>query len=298
MFMASRSWTSRDRPRVNPLTLGKGKPQVESEESQPKLFLEIKNWNRYQPSFRRMKYVRDWADREDDPDFCSLSAFERAILEGICRLRARTGKHAPHNAHYIGTALSLISTDRPHVGHALGTLISRGFLVPTNQQVNISNPVRIEENRLEENRKPPISPLPPKLETENPAEPEKPKPKPRQKQPRLTFDVPDWVPKQTWAQYVAMRQKIKKPLTEYAVDLAISKLLQLRNHGSDPQKVLEQSILNSWQGLFELHGGGNGNHNGNGGNGRAKTLREKLAEVQARRQRERVGFCDPDPLDS
>lgn len=59
--------------------------------------------------------------------------------------------------------------------------------------------------------------------------------------------------REVFAEYVAMRKKIKKPLTTYAERLAVKKLIDLA--GKDEQKqiaVLEQSIANSWQGLFPL----------------------------------------------
>ena len=46
--------------------------------------------------------------------------------------------------------------------------------------------------------------------------------------------------------------KIKKPMTDRAVLLAIRELEKLKGEGHEPKQVLEQSILNSWQGLFPL----------------------------------------------
>lgn len=66
------------------------------------------------------------------------------------------------------------------------------------------------------------------------------------------FILPDWIPKETWEDYVAMRKQIRKPLTTGAVKLAVKELEKLKEQGDDPQSVLEQSTLNSWQGLFEL----------------------------------------------
>lgn len=53
--------------------------------------------------------------------------------------------------------------------------------------------------------------------------------------------------------YSAMRVKLKKPMTDRAKQLAIGKLRELS--GEDPAemiRILEQSIANSWQGLFPL----------------------------------------------
>ena len=56
-----------------------------------------------------------------------------------------------------------------------------------------------------------------------------------------------------FADYVAMRKQIKKPMTDRAVDLAIKKLNELSGGDSDLAiKIIEQSIMNSWQGLFPL----------------------------------------------
>lgn len=65
-------------------------------------------------------------------------------------------------------------------------------------------------------------------------------------------DLPSWVPVDAWQSFLAMRKAIKKPVTPGAEKLAIAKLDELRKAGSSPRAVLEQSVLNSWQGLFEV----------------------------------------------
>lgn len=59
--------------------------------------------------------------------------------------------------------------------------------------------------------------------------------------------------------YLEMRKKIKKPMTERAVELAIKKLEELStsplSDGMDNDlaiQILNQSVLNGWQGLFLL----------------------------------------------
>ena len=66
------------------------------------------------------------------------------------------------------------------------------------------------------------------------------------------FSVPDWVPKDAWSSYVEMRNQIKKPMTQRAAELAVQKLDELRAAGMPAKAVLEQSVFNSWQGLFPL----------------------------------------------
>jgi hypothetical protein len=53
-----------------------------------------------------------------------------------------------------------------------------------------------------------------------------------------------------------MRKKIKKPMTDRAVELTIKELEKLAPLDEAKQiQILEQSIRNSWQGVFPLNGG-------------------------------------------
>ena len=59
--------------------------------------------------------------------------------------------------------------------------------------------------------------------------------------------------------YVTMRKQIKKPMTERVIQLVISKLKEMAklpfsdSMDSDTAiDILNQSIMNSWQGLFPL----------------------------------------------
>lgn len=63
---------------------------------------------------------------------------------------------------------------------------------------------------------------------------------------------PEWLPMETFNDFKEMREKKKKPLTEKSETLIIKKLEELKNIGNDPRKVLEQSIMYSWQGIFEV----------------------------------------------
>jgi phage replication O-like protein O len=55
---------------------------------------------------------------------------------------------------------------------------------------------------------------------------------------------------QLWSEYKEMRNKIRKPMTDKAEDIALSKL---EKYDIDTaMKMLEQSIFNSWQGIFPI----------------------------------------------
>jgi len=64
---------------------------------------------------------------------------------------------------------------------------------------------------------------------------------------------PDWLPKDAWEGFIEMRKAIKKPLkTDRAITLNINTLDRLRKEGNDPEEVLNQSVANSWLGLFPI----------------------------------------------
>ena len=56
---------------------------------------------------------------------------------------------------------------------------------------------------------------------------------------------------ETWEEFRIHRKKIKKPMTEYAEKLMIKKLTKLQSEGHNPNQLLEESIANGWQGIFE-----------------------------------------------
>lgn len=58
----------------------------------------------------------------------------------------------------------------------------------------------------------------------------------------------------TFKDYIKMRKEIKAPMSERAITLSMNRLKELS--GGDDDKaiaIIEQSILKSWKGLFELH---------------------------------------------
>jgi len=60
--------------------------------------------------------------------------------------------------------------------------------------------------------------------------------------------------KKAWKDFKAMRSKIKKPMTERAEELLLDKLNKLDNDEDNQIAILNQSIMNSWQGVFPLKG--------------------------------------------
>jgi len=63
---------------------------------------------------------------------------------------------------------------------------------------------------------------------------------------------PEWLNEDLLKQFKSMRVKIKKPMTDKAVNLLISKLEKFKDEGQNIDEIIEQSILNSWAGVFEV----------------------------------------------
>lgn len=70
---------------------------------------------------------------------------------------------------------------------------------------------------------------------------------------RTVYYPEDEVLDKAFKDYLSMRKAIKKPMTDRAIELSMSKLSKLSGNDNDlAVAILEQSVMNSWQGLFPL----------------------------------------------
>ena len=77
--------------------------------------------------------------------------------------------------------------------------------------------------------------------------------KPPSNPPKGDVELPDWLPVKEWDAYLQMRKSVlRKPLMPDNFHLAFKKLDRLKAQGYLPALVLNQSVFNSWQGLFEV----------------------------------------------
>jgi len=93
-------------------------------------------------------------------------------------------------------------------------------------------------------------------------------------------EFPDFIPEEEFRQYLDMRKSIGKEMTGHAVKLAYGKLKKLKEQGNDPKEVLEQSIFNSWQGLFPVHKESQVEAHGRG-NSKAERRNSDISETTA-----------------
>lgn len=62
--------------------------------------------------------------------------------------------------------------------------------------------------------------------------------------------LPSIISQESWDKWIEHRKKQKKPMTDYAKELAIAKLTKLHKEGHLPKEVIQNSIENNYQGLF------------------------------------------------
>lgn len=71
----------------------------------------------------------------------------------------------------------------------------------------------------------------------------------------LAVQLPDWLSVEIWSSWVAYRRDLKKPIkSQQTVTQAINLLDRCRLNGYTPEEIINQSIANGWQGLFEPKG--------------------------------------------
>ena len=65
-------------------------------------------------------------------------------------------------------------------------------------------------------------------------------------------ETPEWLSAETWSMWVTHRKEIKKPIKSMlTVTQAWSTLDKARAKGFTPEEIINQSIGNGWQGIFE-----------------------------------------------
>ena len=68
----------------------------------------------------------------------------------------------------------------------------------------------------------------------------------------IDLRVKDEQVKTTIYEFIKMRKLIKKPMTNRALELMIGKLQRIADNPQTAVEILEQSIMNNWQDIYEL----------------------------------------------
>ncbi|MFA5747450.1 MAG: hypothetical protein WC926_05295 [Candidatus Paceibacterota bacterium] len=94
--------------------------------------------------------------------------------------------------------------------------------------------------------------------------------------------IPDWIPKNTFLEYQNSR---KKKIKTQSLNRFFNSLKKICDETrASPEDILNQSIVNGWEGIFPLKNGGNGNGSGNtrpGYSGSTGTAHAKTGNAQS-----------------
>ena len=65
-------------------------------------------------------------------------------------------------------------------------------------------------------------------------------------------DLPDWMPLESWENFVGMRKERKKPVTDRATKMLVKKLADMKNEGQNITEVLDQSTRSGWSDVYPV----------------------------------------------
>lgn len=189
------------------------------------MILKPKNWDKFQHYKDRCPpWIKLHRDILNDRLFSNLPIASKALAP-LLWLLASESKDGTFDAaiEELAFRLHIASKD---IEAGLKPLIDKGFFVDASTMLAPCLQVAIPETEREGER-----------ETE--------------KEKKDLSEIPDWIPLEDWNDFVAMRKQIKKPMTDRAIKIILGKLEEMKNRRIDISMVLQNSIANNWQNIYE-----------------------------------------------
>lgn len=187
------------------------------------MILKPKNWGKFQHYKDRCPpWIKLHRDLLNDRIFASLPIASKALAP-LLWLLASESKDGEFDAASNELAFRLHIAIKD-IEAGLKPLIDNGFFIDASTMLAPCYQVAIPETEREGER-----------ETEK----------------KATIEIPDWIPKDDWNDFLAMRKAIRKPMTVRAVNMMVTKLGQMKSKGFNVSDVLQRSILNNWSDVYE-----------------------------------------------
>jgi hypothetical protein len=189
------------------------------------MILKPKNWDKFQHYKDRCPpWIKLHRDILNDRVFANLPIASKALAP-LLWLLASESKDGSFDAaiEELAFRLHIASKD---IESGLKPLIDKGFFIDASTMLAPCLQVAIPETEREGER-----------ETE--------------KEKKDLSEIPDWIPLEDWNDFVAMRKQIKKPMTDRAIKIILGKLEEMKNRRIDISMVLQNSIANNWQNIYE-----------------------------------------------
>jgi hypothetical protein len=112
-------------------------------------YLAIKNWDEFQANDLTVNWIKDYVDKDFEQDHAKLTMYQSALLDRVRRFRGRLRKNIPADVETVLCACCVPAEERRYGGYALVVLVLCGFLIPTNEQLNLQEKRRVEKSRKE-----------------------------------------------------------------------------------------------------------------------------------------------------
>lgn len=188
------------------------------------MILKPKNWNKFQHYRDRCPpWIKLHRDILNDRIFANLPIASKALAP-LLWLLASESKDGEFDSASDELAFRLHIAIKD-IESGLKPLIDNGFFVDASTMLAPCYQVAIPEREGER-------------ETETEKKP-------------VALEIPDWIDINDWKDFVAMRKKIGKPMTDRASKIIISKLEKMKVKGINPSIPLQNSIVNAWQDVYE-----------------------------------------------
>jgi hypothetical protein len=110
--------------------------------------------------------------------------------------------------------------------------------------------------------------------------------------------LPDWLPSEIWEEFKQHRKQLKKPMSDLAQKKSIKQLEKMMSEGQDIVEVIEASIANGWQGLFNIKSQGDSHGKGNSNTGTGRKEKFDSLQYLLDRRRARQGGRDNNFLEN
>lgn len=159
----------------------------------------------------------------------------------------QTGKIFPSIRHLC----QITGQDRKTVISNIGKLLSEGWIDETGERVGKTGQIKVYQAnigtvpKVEQSQERNGSAFPLKESQKRDTEPS------REPSRHINRDFPHWLPLEAWNGWLDMRNKLKKPPTNRAIELALDKLEAMQQKGQDITEVLDRSTINGWTDLYE-----------------------------------------------
>jgi hypothetical protein len=77
-----------------------------------------------------------------------------------------------------------------------------------------------------------------------------PQPRAKKTSADLKTALPNWLPRESWDEFIEHRKQIRKPMTALQAEKQIARLAKMHSQGLDVAGLIDHAIASGWQGIY------------------------------------------------